>query len=89
MFLQEWKTKPRNDYIILLGEEGDFSKRDPSQEFFEFCADNITNKRVCVYNVDTDSVSDKSIYFDKDNRHYITAKRYGEKTIKMYLDDFT
>jgi hypothetical protein len=53
-------------------------------------AGNITNCEVCVYNIDSDRVSDKSVYIDNNGRYYITAKRngYSGKTTKMYLDDF-
>lgn len=91
MFLEEWKTKPRNDYIILLGQKGDYSLYNPSSEYiFSYkTAENITNCEVCVYNIDSDRVSDKSVYVDTDGNYYITAKKNSDnKTTKMYLNAF-
>lgn len=81
MLLKEWKTKPFNNGLYLLGKQNldEFNgirmwhdKDIPKQD-----------KLVCVYNTETDRVSDKSVYIDIDGREYIKNKNE-----KCYLDEF-
>lgn len=81
MLLKEWKTKPFNSGLYLLGQQDldEFNgirmwhdKDIPKQD-----------KLVCVYNTETDRVSDKSVYVDVDGREYIKNKNE-----KCYLDEF-
>lgn len=81
MLLKEWKTKPFNNGLYLLGKQNldEFNgirmwhdKDIPKQD-----------KLVCVYNTETDRVSDKSVYIDVDGREYIKNKNE-----KCYLDEF-
>lgn len=92
MFLEEWKQKPRNKYIILLGKKGDLSIPTAlnTWRYNESQSDFISDMMCCVYNVETDRVSDKSVYVDKNDRAYIKCKNdtYSGKTEKLYLSDF-
>ena len=81
MLLKEWKAKPFNNGLYLLGKQNldEFNgirmwhdKDIPKQD-----------KLVCVYNTETDRVSDKSVYIDVDGREYIKNKNE-----KCYLDEF-
>ena len=91
MFLDEWMTKPRNDYIVLLGISGDVSKeRTDTYRYTNSTTDEITTALCCVYNVDSDRVSDKAVYKDSKGRLYIKCGKcgYGSPQQRMYLDDF-
>ena len=90
MKLVEWDKLPKNKYMILLNKcgnenlqidswKGDYLK--PSKD--------ITNLTVTVYNENTDRVSDKSAYKDKQGKLYIKCKSRGYgSTERLYLNDF-
>lgn len=92
MFLDEWKLKPRNKYIIMLGKNGDISIPTTLQTWRGGASqsDFISDMVCCVYNIETDRVSDKSVYVDNDGNAYIKCKSetYSGKTEKLYLSDF-
>lgn len=81
MFLNEWRNKPKNDELILLEVQplSDYNGQRAWQSPHILKED----KMACVYNCETDRVSDKSVYLDKDGREYI-----NNKSKKYYLDDF-
>ena len=84
MFLEKWKTKPKNNEFILLDTIGDISNPITLQPKKYYQAKDITNIVCTVYNDDTDRVSDKSAYIDKNGRLYLKTKGRG----RLYLDEF-
>ena len=92
MFLEDYKNKPKNKYMILLHQCGNSNLQLPSYNgVINYApAKNITFLTVTVYNINTDRVSDKSAYVDKEGKLYIKCKEYGYGKIeKLYLDDFS
>jgi hypothetical protein len=84
--LTEWKSKPKNGYLYLLSEQGDKSKlREPRENWV---ADNITFGSLVVYNTETDRVSTKSIYINKNGRFYVKGGRNSTEKRMCYLDEF-
>lgn len=84
--LAEWKSKPKNEFLYLLSEQGDKTKTQEPEEYY--VAKNITKGSVVVYNAETDRVSTKSIYINNKGRFYIKGGAgYGE-TKMFYLDEF-
>ncbi|MEG0898340.1 MAG: hypothetical protein RSF40_01340 [Oscillospiraceae bacterium] len=80
MYIKEWDNLPKNKYMTLLHKCGG--------EVVTL-HNNITNIIVTVYNSNTDRVSDKSAYKDKEGRLYIKCRKNGYgKTELLFLDDF-
>jgi len=92
MFLDEWNQKPKNKYMILLGQNGNITKPRCINTWrgAESQSDFISDMICCVYNIKTDRVSDKSVYVDNNSNAYIKCKcdTYSSKTDKLYLADF-
>ncbi len=85
MCLEEWNNKPRNGEYILLNISGDINNPVVLNSEKKYGrAKDITNINCTVYNNDTDRVSDKSAYIDKNGRLYLKSKRSARK----YLDEF-
>ncbi len=85
MYLEEWNNKPRNGEFVLLNISGDINNPvvlNPKNKTGR--AKNITNIEVTVYNDDTDRVSDKSVYIDKNGGLYLKSNRRA----RVYLDEF-
>jgi hypothetical protein len=91
MYLEEWKQKPKNKYMIMLKRCG-----EPTLQIDSYTgiinyrpAKDITNVTVTVYNIETDRMSDKAAYMDKSGRLYIRcSKGWGSNTERIHLDDF-
>lgn len=79
-----YKGKPRKNHIYILNFKGNAILRPPK----EGCqVQNKTFKRVTVYNEQTDRVSDKSVYLNKEGREYIKVKD-GSSHFQYFLDEF-
>lgn len=82
IFKETHKTKDGLFYIELpdLSTIMELGERDG------WVSKNITNIKIRVYNTRTNSFSEKSLYFDKNNKSYFKGKiEYKQK--KYYIDE--
>lgn len=88
MFLDEWKTKPKNGKYILINVWGNVDNYKICEPKKWDTAKNKTNIIVTVYCMQTDRMSDKTVYVsrykNKPNRLYIKTLSYG----RLWLDEF-
>lgn len=86
MYLREYNQYPKNDYLIFLNSKG----LENLREYKKYqVSGNITNKIITVYNIETDRVSDKSVYLNNDGKEFVKGKDgFGGKSKRFYIEDF-
>jgi hypothetical protein len=88
MYLKEYSQYPKNDYLILLNSVGE-PKLQIEQKYSIRPAKDITDKIITVYNIETDRVSDKSVYLNNDGKEFVKGKSgFGGKSKRFYIEDF-
>ena len=78
-----FEDKPINGKYILVDTWGDINNPVLAKAEKWYTAKDITNISCTVYNIQTDRMSSKSAYLDKNNELYLKSKDG-----RLYLKDF-
>lgn len=77
---------PQARYLIMLALTGELTKIREPKKYYK--ASNLAGASVIVWNISTQKLSTKSVYFDKNGDFYIKARWGHQNPERVYLSEF-